>query len=849
MKELREKNNNIPQLESEGWGLSRKILFVVFVIIVLFSAILSVAVGMKSSRHWQKQSRKNLVNMTRIFSDNLEALIKDLERTADLMIKDQKMKWRVRGLAELGPYYYFDEKMVGEHRMDSEMALFLAAQLHLVRDLRSFLDPYPIDCISLYLVSPFDKLPSAPPVLAARVTSDTIHIGRFDTIGTVGENIYYTGKTKEFLDSFPDLFEVDAIFSKTNEDFYGQGGFNRDQQAPAFAILNSKPTSEKLHSEISTSGVFPLIRIWYPIYLQLSNPDNLDDEQTTVGWLMLESRIDKAFMEVMGSKLGVHTGVILKDGSLISKFGKTKQYTFYGDETYIDIDGVRSTFAQQSIGLASPVIKAGLKVITFSPVTEFAMMATEMYVQIFISACVFILISTVIVYLAVTHIIHRPLNYLKEGVEQLKKGKLDHRVEVESLDELGYLSRAFNEMSVELKEKSDDLTSTLMDLRLAESYVKNIIDSMPSILIGVDNEGQITQWNTQATKITGIASEQAQGSLISDIVPQMAIEVERIRHAIKKREPEIELRKIMDLKGESCVTDVAIYPLTANGVAGAVIRVDNVTERVRLQEMMIQSEKMLSVGALAAGMAHEINNPLAGILQNLQVVQNRFMADMVKNQRTAVECGTDMGVINTYLQKRDIHSMLDAVRESGIRASTIVENMLSFSRKSESKFEHHYMADLIDTTIDLAGSSYDLKKKYDFKKITIIKDYESGLPKIPCEKVKIQQVVLNILENGAQALSDIRRGNHEPRLYIRLFDEGNMICLEIEDNGSGMKKDVLRRIFEPFFTTKEVGHGTGLGLSVSYFIITENHHGTMNVESIEDVGTKFIIKLPHHQKT
>lgn len=119
---------------------------------------------------------------------------------------------------------------------------------------------------------------------------------------------------------------------------------------------------------------------------------------------------------------------------------------------------------------------------------------------------------------------------------------------------------------------------------------------------------------------------------------------------------------------------------------------------------------------------------------------------------------------------------------------------------------------------------------------------------VPCKGAKIQQVLLNILRNGAQAMQEAMEKNNEykPKFILRLFreTEANMLCIEIEDNGPGMDEKIRKRIFEPFFTTKPVGDGTGLGLSVSYFIITEDHGGEMTVESTPGFGAKFIIRLP-----
>ena len=134
----------------------------------------------------------------------------------------------------------------------------------------------------------------------------------------------------------------------------------------------------------------------------------------------------------------------------------------------------------------------------------------------------------------------------------------------------------------------------------------------------------------------------------------------------------------------------------------------------------------------------------------------------------------------------------------------------------------------------------------DFRKIELIKAYDPKLPQVVCETSKIQQVILNLLKNGAQAMSEA--GQEKPKFVIRLKQSQRDALIEIEDNGPGMSEAIRKRIFEPFFTTKTVGVGTGLGLSVSYFIITENHNGTMSVESSPGKGARFIIRLPFDGK-
>jgi PAS domain S-box-containing protein len=384
------------------------------------------------------------------------------------------------------------------------------------------------------------------------------------------------------------------------------------------------------------------------------------------------------------------------------------------------------------------------------------------------------------------------------------------------------------------------------ELRRLQSYLFNIINSMPSVLVAVDKDGRVTQWNNQTEQATGLRFEEARTQPLAKVFPRLADEMERIAISIRERRTISTPKVSHKIAQETRFEDITIFPLTANGVEGAVIRLDDVTEQVRMEEMMIQSEKMLSVGGLAAGMAHEINNPLAGILQTTAVLANRLGTDVniAANRKAAQAAGTTMEAVAQFMEARGIPRMIAAISESGQRVAAIVDNMLNFARKTEATVSSHRLGELLDKTAVLAATDYDLKKQYDFKRIEIQRDYADNLPDVPCEGAKIQQVLLNLLRNGAQAMQAAQ--TESPRFIFRTwFDsDRSMAIMEIEDNGPGMDEQIRKRVFEPFFTTKPVGVGTGLGLSVSYFIITEHHHGEMAVESRPGAGAKFIIRLP-----
>jgi signal transduction histidine kinase len=302
-------------------------------------------------------------------------------------------------------------------------------------------------------------------------------------------------------------------------------------------------------------------------------------------------------------------------------------------------------------------------------------------------------------------------------------------------------------------------------------------------------------------------------------------------------------RLITERNGELRYSDVMVYPLLADGAAGAVIRVDDVTNRVRIEQMMVQTEKMMSVGGLAAGMAHEINNPLSGVLQSSQNIQRRLAPNLEPNRRSAEALGVDLDLVNRYLQERGVLEFLDAIQQSAMRASRIVADMLTYSRGTNTEFQPARVEEMLDTVLRLAASDYDLKKKYDFKQVAIVRDFDPEFETLICDHTEIEQVLLNLIKNAAQAMSE--GGTPPPhRIILRTRREGDYGRIDIVDNGPGMDERTRRRVFEPFFTTKAVGAGTGLGLSVSYFIITDQHNGMMNVVSNPGKGTTFTVRLP-----
>jgi len=253
---------------------------------------------------------------------------------------------------------------------------------------------------------------------------------------------------------------------------------------------------------------------------------------------------------------------------------------------------------------------------------------------------------------------------------------------------------------------------------------------------------------------------------------------------------------------------------------------------------------MLSLGGLAAGMAHEINNPLGAIVQSTQNIKRRLSGDLPRNISMAEKSQLSLKQLAMYVQLQEIDVFLDGIMASGERAASIVGDMLSFARPTAPENTMVDLIEAVDAAVRLSAKDYNQKKQFDFRNVEVRKTYSPNVGKVFAQKNQLEQVFLNLLINAAQALAGRSSDNSSPLIELIVRREGTTAVVEIIDNGPGMDETVRKRVFEPFFTTKEEKTGTGLGLSVSYFIITDQLAGSLSVESKLGQGCRFTIRLP-----
>jgi len=384
-------------------------------------------------------------------------------------------------------------------------------------------------------------------------------------------------------------------------------------------------------------------------------------------------------------------------------------------------------------------------------------------------------------------------------------------------------------------------------LRESEKQLQLYFNRLPiaCILWGVDYT--VKNWNPAAERIFGYSASEALGVAANDlIVPRKArLKVDAVWSQVLDGNLDANSVNENVTKDGRIITCDWINTPFYDGlgkVAGVISTVQDITQRMHAEEMMIQNEKMSMVAGMAAGLAHEVNNPLGIIAQDLQNLQRRLSPEVAANNKVAGELGLDLHLVEQYLAGRDILSFISSMRGAVKRASGIISNMLQFSRLSNLTKQVVSLNDVIDQSLLLASGDYDLRKKYDFRNVKIVRRYEPGMPNSLISLTEMEQVFVNLLKNAAQAMYAEKTADPTIVLHTRCTE--SHVVASITDNGPGMSEAVRKRIFDPFFTTKDVGSGTGLGLSVSYAIVTKKHEGEISVESAPGHGTCFTVRLP-----
>lgn len=380
-----------------------------------------------------------------------------------------------------------------------------------------------------------------------------------------------------------------------------------------------------------------------------------------------------------------------------------------------------------------------------------------------------------------------------------------------------------------------------------QEFFSSIIESMPSALITVDANLKIKQINQNALAISNAKDTSVLNTAVFESFPMLQSYSDEIITALKEsRIVTIERVPFLD-EDLNSYYKVSCYPLSAIPDV-VVIQIDDVTQRELLEQRVLQTEKMNSMDGLAAGIAHEVNNPLSAIINGVQNINRRLSLTRSANLDTAAALNIDLAGVNEYLKEREITFFLESIEEGALRASNIVSNMLKFSISEVHSSEPCDINLLLEQSLKFVEKDYTLNNQSSFTNIKTELKLDSTLPQVKVLPMELQQVFVNLLRNAEQAIS-ARKLEAEPsedylgKITIETKIEDGVVRVVIGDNGCGMSDKVLRKVFDPYFSTRQKTGGHGLGLSTVYRIIKSLLNGEIEVRSAISVGTQFIISL------
>ena len=366
--------------------------------------------------------------------------------------------------------------------------------------------------------------------------------------------------------------------------------------------------------------------------------------------------------------------------------------------------------------------------------------------------------------------------------------------------------------SAQTKELVQDRNRLARKLEMNQRYLKTILHKSDTAIAVIDKNEKFVSWNKGAEKIFGYTEEEVIGQTSTFLLPRTEKYMEELDY-IKR---EVSLTgdvKILETEritkfGKPIPVQLTVAQLPSNDGQsdGRTVIIHDRSHVKQLQQQIDQSEKLAVIGQLAAGVAHEIGNPLASISSLVQLMQRKNEDENLGNQ-------------------------LKTIRENIDRISKIVRELVDFSRPPGEDKELLPITDVLKTSVGIV--KYDKR----VKNVEFVTNLDSDLPLINVVPDQLLQVFVNILINSLDAIAG------EGKIEVKSYLDNNSVCIDIKDNGCGMEHEIVNKIFDPFFTTKDVGKGTGLGLSVSYGII-KKLNGNITVKSKVDEGSVFTIKLP-----
>lgn len=420
------------------------------------------------------------------------------------------------------------------------------------------------------------------------------------------------------------------------------------------------------------------------------------------------------------------------------------------------------------------------------------------------------IISGVFLAMSITN----PIERLVINVRNIEKGISNiESIPVNSKDEIGELSRAFNDMSIRLKSYVNELQNSYIKVNNIQQYLNNIIESAASGIIVIDKEKNITVFNKEAEKITGFKSSDFTNTHILKFCEVTKLDIS-LTDNLHQNIDDVET-KLITKNNDEIPINVSLSPVIneQGEILGTIILFKDLSRIKMLEEELKREDRIRTLGEMSASIIHEIGNPLAGIANLLQVLKESWQDDKTRTE------------------------IMNILQEEVGNLNKMVINFLNFSKSSKLNPEPTNIIELLDDILNLVKSDVIAKK------IIVNRKIDPSIPIVYVDRRTIKQCFLNILINAIQAVGRSGRIVIECKNFEASCNNNSkkLARIKISDNGNGIPPENIEKIFSPFFTTKK--GGTGLGLAITYKLVKENG-GKIAVKSEVGKGTEFEVLLP-----
>jgi len=388
------------------------------------------------------------------------------------------------------------------------------------------------------------------------------------------------------------------------------------------------------------------------------------------------------------------------------------------------------------------------------------------------------------------------------------------------------VNRELIDIKATLEDRVARRTASLIEttevLKSREQYITNIVESLPLMLIGLNQDMHITQWNQVAEAATGRSVANVLGKNLWEAYPTITLTPDQVSEVFRSKKTVT----IKHSQRDQYYFDITIYPLADNDETGVVILVDDITKQMKAENKVSERDKMSAMGELASAMAYDINLPLQSILSSLLASQEK----LVENDPSQI--------------KNELLKTLREARLSGEQASSIIQNLLDLANSHNDEKAPADITVLMDQSIKVADNLFTDLSGLRFSAIDLTRHYHEGLPQIPCYQSELQQVFVRLLRAAFHSLN--HKEQEHPAINIEISEFYDSLWIKVQHNGKALSPLEQEDIFQPFFSIsdREPACPVENRLSYSYFIITDHHDGQMSVTSDEKFGTCFNIQLP-----